>query len=215
MRLKMKFSDNGTLKRFAAVEKGAVLTAVKARLRPVVETEEKRMRAAVSANYVRNRKGGDRLQRRSGRLQKAIGSRYSTYKGIGGAGRGFGVQIGVVGGSEKVKRYAMMQIIGGTITPKRSSLLMIPVNSALTDTGEPKFSPREAKREYAEVYFVRERGGGRVFLYGKNGGSSELLFIGVKRVEIPSHPFVTENRQLFLAKVSQEAATAMRKPFGA
>lgn len=220
--IRLGLDDNGLILRLKAVEEGAVLNKVKTYLKGRADREVAIMRQRVSRRYVPGRKSKD-LQSRSGALAAAIASKVSTGSGAIGA-RGITVEIGVIKGNAKVKQYALVQELGTVgaggvlpdIKPKKSKLLMIPVGPALTATGEAAFKPKQADQRYDAVYFVRGKGAaaGRVFMYGRRGDSSELIFVGVKRVAIPPRPIVKPSAETMVNDIRPVLQRILRNAVG-
>ena len=85
--------------------------------------------------------------------------------------------------------YAAIQNYGGTITPKNSTYLTIPLDAALTPAGVMRWSAREiisspGQGGYTGTFF---RNG---VLFGKTAGGIEPLFALKTSVTIPARPYM-------------------------
>lgn len=77
-------------------------------------------------------------------------------------------------------KYARIQQYGGTITPKRSQYLTIPIGANLTPAGVARYSARSVPNSF----FVKTRGG-KLLLMGGSKGRARPYFVLVKSVYIP------------------------------
>ena len=126
----------------------------------------------------------------------------TTYR-IQGGGTATKVFIGVTKGP--AAEYAAIQDRGGTIRAKGKGALAIPLPSARTASGRPKYpgGPHEAEEKLGELVFVDRKDKGKPPLLCKvirtkgsgrgNGKAQELepLFVLRKSVKIPASKWLT------------------------
>lgn len=126
---------------------------------------------------------GSILRVRSGRLRSSIGS-----KVIGQAGN----LVGLVGsGVRQGGRlpYANIHETGGTITPKRTKYLAIPLKAALTPGGDLRQKPRD----YNNTFVMKTKNGNLIIAQKQGSRMSRIvsLFILKKQVHIPARHYLS------------------------
>ena len=90
--------------------------------------------------------------------------------------------IGTVGSNLK---YAAIHEYGGTIRPKRTKWLAIPLKAALTARGVARGGPRDFKN----TFFAMSKNG-NLIMFSKSMGSIIPLFALKKEVKIPKNPYM-------------------------
>lgn len=122
----------------------------------------------------------DKLHRRSARLAQSFWYKPAVAQGDTVTG-----SLGTLkneGG--KVPAYFRAQEEGtGPIRPVRAKVLTIPLDAALTPSGVPRFTAREAAQKYSRTFW-RVTGSGSLILFGSNkGGKLTPLFLGAKQTK--------------------------------
>ena len=126
----------------------------------------------------------------------------TTYR-IQGGGTATKVYVGVTKGP--AAEYAAIQDRGGTIRAKGKGALAVPLPSARTPSGRPKYpgGPREAEEKLGELFFYDRSEDGKPPLLcrvhrtkgsGKGKGKAESvepLFVLLKSVKIPASKWLT------------------------
>jgi hypothetical protein len=118
-----------------------------------------------------------------------------------------------VGAPGEVGRYLGAHETGATILPVRSSVLTIPLDAALTASGVPRFSAREAASRFDHTFW-RESRAGNLILFGRTGKKLTPLFVGVDRVVLPKRPWLRpafdaalpEMEQLLIRRLEERLA---------
>lgn len=130
--------------------------------------------------------GGTILNVRSNRLRSSIGSRVYERSGELSAVVGSGARHG-----NRVK-YANIHETGGTITPKRTKFLAIPLAAARTRGGDQRaISPKDF-----ENTFIRNG-----VIYQKQGKKIIPLFVLKKSVRIPARKYLSKTLAMSQAKI--------------
>lgn len=139
------------------------------------------------------------LRVRSGRLRSSIGSI------VIGQGKDL---VGMVGsGIRQGGRvsYANIHETGGTITPKNSKYLAIPLSAALTPAGVLKKKPRE----YNNTFVMKSKNGNLIIAQKRGSRMSRIvaLFVLKKKVEIPARHYMSRTAE----EVSPRALEIMNR----
>lgn len=132
------------------------------------------------ADYIAEHKlSGQKLNVRTGNLRRSL--QESRAKKV--QERGDAV-IGTVGTNME---YAAINEYGGTIRPKKSKWLTVPLKDALTAKGVARGKPRDFK----DTFFAMSKNG-NLIMFGKSmvGGSVVPLFALKKEVKISKKPFM-------------------------
>jgi len=123
---------------------------------------------------------GSLLSVRSGRLRSSIGSRVDLEEeGLVG-NIGSGVRQG-----ERMK-YANIQERGGTVRPRLSQYLTIPLDAANTAAGVA----RGRARDFDDTFIARSKLG-NLIIFQKKGKGITPLFLLKKSVEIPASRYLS------------------------
>lgn len=93
--------------------------------------------------------------------------------------------------SQRVAIASMVRQSGGTVTPKRSAYLWIPLGANRQASGEPVVSPREVFAD-REEFVVTKSKRGNILAFRREGFIP--LFVLKKMVRIPAHPIPFEDR---------------------
>lgn len=198
------FDDHGLIRRLKAIEAGGVRKRIAAHFKVVAEREVAAMKHSVSGAYAPGKSRSRFPRKRRGDLMNAIRSKVSK------TDSGVAIEIGIIGAKKSVERYAVVQELGtvgaGGSLPDikaKSKLIMIPQEAALDASGNPKFKPRQASNVYEDVFFKTDKSNGSVLMFGKNGETAELIFVGVKRVAIPPRPFVSVRERHLMGPITR------------
>lgn len=129
---------------------------------------------------------GTILNVRSNRLRSSIGSR------IFERADGLSAMIGSGARNGGRVKYANIHETGGTITPKNSKYLAIPLDAARTKGGDQRnISPRDF-----ENTFIRKG-----IIYQKQGKNIVPLFVLKKSVRIPARKYLSKTLAMSQAKI--------------
>lgn len=105
-----------------------------------------------------------------------------------------------IGPDMRLAPYARIQELGGPIFPKKGKYLPIPIGAA----------GRKARRSVSggslrqlDLTFIRPKGGGNPLLVKPilGGKAMQILFVLVKRVDIPKRPYLKPAAQLARPKI--------------
>ena len=117
-----------------------------------------------------------KLVNRTGALRRSFRSKVTD----GATGSGADTALRVTIGNARTAHYVFTQEKGGTIRPKTSKYLAIPMPANLTNAGRPRFErPRQV-----EGLFVLRRGN-KLFLVRPKGEGLEFLWVLKKQVKVP------------------------------
>lgn len=119
--------------------------------------------------------GANSLSVRTGALRRAVKSKVSTRPPASAALFVF---------VDSTAPYAAIHETGGTVRPKRSKFLAIPVGKALTKAGVTKGAFRRP-REIHNLFFTKTKKGNFVLAVARKGGGIEVLFALKRIVKIP------------------------------
>lgn len=126
---------------------------------------------------------GPILHVRSGHLRNSIGS-YVFGRQDEIVGRvGSGVRTG-----QPVK-YANILEKGGIIKPVRAKMLAIPIGTALTPAGVPRFTPNDLR---GESFIARSRNN-NLIIFRKSGKNILPMFVLKKQVKIPAFYYLSKS----------------------
>lgn len=133
--------------------------------------------ASLHAYTLRSKLSGSPIKRRSGNLSRALTLVPAKVASTG--------EIGEVKASVRMDLskapYARVQEYGGTITPKNSRYLTIPVGKALTAAGVPRFTARQLIDNPGvagmEGTFVIDKGSYKVIMGRAANGAASPLFV--------------------------------------
>ena len=135
------------------------------------------------ADYIAEHKlSGQKLNARTGMLKKSIqrsGAKKVTVMGDN--------IVGTVGTNME---YSVIHEYGGTIRPKHSKYLAIPLDAALTAKGVARGRPRDFK----DTFFAVSKKG-NLIMFGKSMGKVVPLFAMKKEVKIPKRPYMKPSLQ--------------------
>lgn len=130
------------------------------------------------SDYIAEHKlSGQKLKVRTGNLRRSL--QESRAKKV--ERRGDNV-IGTVGTNME---YAAIHEYGGTIRPKKSKYLAVPLKAALTAKGVARGGPRDFK----DTFFAMSKKG-NLIMFGKSMGKIIPLFAMKKEIKIPKSPFM-------------------------
>lgn len=136
---------------------------------------------------------GSILKVRSGRLRSSIGSKVMD-QGKNLLGEvGSGVRQG-----GRVP-YANIHETGGTITPKRTQYLAIPLPAALTSAGVLRAKPRD----WPNTFIAKSAAGNLIIFQRKLGKGAIALFVLKKSVKIPASEYMSRTVDNIAAKASE------------
>lgn len=116
--------------------------------------------------------GTQTLSRRSGKLTDSI------MKSVEVRGQTFATLQGFIGA---MVPYANIQEMGGTITPKKSKFLAIPLAAALNSKGVPL---KPGPRSWANTFVAKSKAG-NLIIFQKRGASIVPLYVLKTSVTIP------------------------------
>jgi len=125
---------------------------------------------------------GSPLKSRTGRLSNSIGSRVQTTS--------VGVQAIIgsgVGRGERVP-YAGIHETGGTIRPKNSKYLTIPLKAAKTAGG----APRGKARDFSNTFVLKAKSGQLLIVQKTGKDSLTPLFVLKKSVKVPASRYMSK-----------------------
>lgn len=137
-------------------------------MQPMIRNVFRKFGLAFRRVFVSKRlSGGSGLGRRSGQLARSFGSRVIETAGL--------IKLVVFTDS----KYALIQEKGGTIVPKRSKYLAIPVGPAVSGKVAKFTSPRQV----AGLQFMQNKAGNK-FMGQVQGGKVVIFFVLKKSVTI-------------------------------
>lgn len=155
----------------------------------------------------KGRLGGAVLNTRSGNLRRSITGEVVPTSSAAVEGK---VRAG---GGDRDVRYARIHELGGVIVPKNGKFLAIPTN--LAPGGQTKHGPRDVP----DLRFVPIRGGAMGLLVrerrGRHGLRSEILYILVRRVQIPKRPYMEPSVREATVDMGDRMREAMNRAVGA
>lgn len=122
-----------------------------------------------------------------GTMAKRIAGRPGLINRTGALRRSFGTAVTGEGSIESwvgtvytTSPYARIQEFGGTVTPKKSQFLTIPLAGARTGAG----ATRGGARSFPNTFFAKSRAG-NLLMFQKQGKKIVPLFVLKKSVSIP------------------------------
>ena len=157
---------------------------------------------------VQHKLSGEVLHPRTGHFRKAI-SWALAEDATSVTGR-----LGVLQGSKELP-YPAAHEFGAEIKPVNAKVLTIPLKAALTPSGVPRFTAREAGEKYLTFWHKTQSGSLILFGYkgsGKNVKDKQLipLFVGVTHATIParrpSGSTVDEYQPIIMHDLEQQLA---------
>ncbi len=133
------------------------------------------------------------LKRRTGALARSMGWRVDKDK--------YGIPEGTIGSGATLKTarmtYADIHETGGTIRPRRSRMLAIPLKNAQTSAGVERFTPRDVMGGLTKYNdsFIGKGKSGNLIIFGVIKGMAKVkvvpLFLLKNKVEIPARRYMS------------------------
>lgn len=100
---------------------------------------------------------------------------------------------------------------GGTITPKRSRVLTIPLKAAKTGAGKARGSARQVGAAYKHTFWYKKDDWKNPILFGVRAtGRLVPLFVGVGRVDIPKREPFRKSQKRIEPKVKAITGKSLR-----
>lgn len=96
------------------------------------------------------------------------------------------------GGGAKAVKYARIQELGGTVTPKRGRYLRIPLKAAKTAAGVDRYAG-PLRQALPGLFVIRAKSGKLFLVRPKGRGKSrglEFLYLLVEKSTIPARPYL-------------------------
>lgn len=195
--------DNLTMRRFASV-----MTQAPKLLQPFLLDGMKRIGLEMSRHVKVAHLAGQTLNKRTGTLARAVFNRSEAV--------GEGDAIAVVGVDLGKAPYGRAQELGGTITPKKSGNLAIPIGEARTKNGVGRFSARDLIANpgafgYTGAFFRRH------VLFGVRNRTAVPLFVLKPAVTLKATGYLahttSEKRGWAIQELGRAIAAGLKKLF--
>lgn len=156
--------------------------------------------AALDAEAQAKQNATSKLNVRTGRLRASI---RGTVEQDGGGGFSIVLRAGTPDGG--AVPYARIQEEGGTIRPKKSRFLKIPVGPALTRAGVPRLPPRRGAGGDGLRFVPRGAGG---VLVAPDG---QVWFVLKRSVTIPARPYLRPALEAVQPRLADDLVRLVRR----
>ena len=153
---------------------------------------------AIMERGLKDNLGGKILKRRTGRLASSIGFKVSNKQGNWVAEIGSGARTG------KRVSYANILETGGTIRPKKTRYLAIPLKAALTRAGAPR---KSSPRDWAKTFIKKSNAGNLIIFQSQSNGKILPLYVLKKSVRINAKRYM----EISLRETSEKILSIMNK----